>query len=93
MAYTDPPVAASGSQLEMFGPAPAPVSAADPDQVRDLLQGLLAEARAAATMPWPPLNAKLYRMLFPQMAACLPEDEGVQLRFAFETELARLDTA
>jgi hypothetical protein len=35
----------------------------------------------------------LYRTIFPQMTGCLPEDEGAQLRFDFETELARLEAA
>ena len=35
----------------------------------------------------------VYRTIFPQMTNCLPEDEGAQLRFDFETELARLKAA
>jgi hypothetical protein len=31
--------------------------------------------------------------IFPQMTGCLPEDEGAQLRFDFETEMARLEAA
>jgi hypothetical protein len=34
-----------------------------------------------------------YRTIFPQMTNCLPDDEGAQLRFDFETELARLKAA
>jgi hypothetical protein len=30
---------------------------------------------------------------FPQMTNWLPEEEGAQLRFEFETELARLEAA
>jgi hypothetical protein len=44
-------------------------------------------------MPWPPINARLYRTLFPQMTFWLPEDEARQLRFEFEAELARLEAA
>ena len=32
----------------------------------------------------------LYRTIIPQMTNWLPEEEGAQLRFEFETELARL---
>jgi hypothetical protein len=35
----------------------------------------------------------LYRTIFPQMTNWLPEDEGAQLGFEFESELARLKVA
>jgi hypothetical protein len=44
-------------------------------------------------MPWEPTTVALYRTIFPQMTNFLPEEEGAQLRFQFETELARLDEA
>jgi hypothetical protein len=31
--------------------------------------------------------------IFPQMTLFLPEDESAQLRFEFEVEMARLETA
>jgi hypothetical protein len=65
----------------------------DPDKVREELHKILAEARAAQVMPWNAMRATLYRIIFPQMTNCLPEDEGAQLRFDFETELARLEAA
>ena len=64
--------------------------------------------RSVASSPTPdsPLNsssncsdaddgrrASLYRTIFPQMTLWLPEDEGAQLRFEFETEIARLEAA
>jgi DNA (cytosine-5)-methyltransferase 1 len=57
------------------------------------VNSLLAEARTAETMPWPPVNAGLYRTLFPQLTYWLPEEEGALLRFEFEIEIARLDAA
>ncbi len=66
---------------------------ADPDKVREELKRILAEARAAQSMPWDPKRAALYRTIFPQMTNWLPEDEGAQLRFQFEEELARLEAA
>jgi hypothetical protein len=81
------------SQLELFGGEPSSGYGLDPNEMRAKLHALLAEARAAQTMPWPPMNAKLYRQLFPQMTFWLPEEEGAQLRFEFETEMARLDAA
>jgi hypothetical protein len=66
---------------------------ADPDEVRQELYANLAQARAARTMPWDARRTQLYRAIFPQMTIWLPEEEGAQLRFEFETELARLEAA
>lgn len=82
------------AQGDLFGAEPAPPAyRPDPDKVRARLHKLLAEARAAKTLPWEPTTLSLYRTIFPQMAGFLPEDEGAQLRFAFEEELARLEAA
>ena len=69
------------------------VYCSDPDKVREELHRILAEARAAKTIPWDPNRTALYRAIFPQMTGCLPSDEGAQLRFDFETEMARLEAA
>jgi hypothetical protein len=61
--------------------------------VRARLHRILAEARAAQKLPWEPTRVSLYRTIFPQMTNWLPEDEGAQLRFEFESELARLKAA
>ncbi len=66
---------------------------ADPEQVRDELRRILAEARAAQAMPWDAKRTALYRTIFPQMSNWLPEEEGAQLRFEFEAELERLKAA
>jgi hypothetical protein len=73
--------------------APTPVFRADPDELRAELHKILAEARAAKTMPWEPKQASLYKTIFPQMTNWLPEEEAAQLRFDFESELARLNAA
>ena len=65
----------------------------DPDEVRAELQKILAEAWAAKTLPWDANRTVLYRTIFPQMTNCLPDEEGAQLRFEFEEELARLEAA
>jgi len=65
----------------------------DPDEIRAELHKILAEARAATTIPWDAHRASLYRLIFPQMTNGPPEDEGAQLRFEFETELERLKAA
>jgi hypothetical protein len=76
----------------LFGEdSPTPEYRADPDTVRQELYTILAEARAAQTIPWDARRVTLYRTIFPQMTNWLPEEEGAQLRFEFETELARLE--
>ena len=78
---------------DLFGDQPTPEFRADPDEVRAELHRILVEARAAQKMPWEPRRVSLYRTIFPQMTNWLPEDEGAQLRFEFESELARLKAA
>ena len=89
----DPPQAYRGSQLELFGGEPVRASNSTPEEMREYLHKLLAEARAAQTMPWPPLTARLYRGLFPELSFWLPEEESAQLREEFKAELARLEAA
>lgn len=79
-----------GEQADLFGAPPAQCYDPDPDKVREELRGILAEARAANVLPWPPARAALYRTIFPQMTNWLPEEEAQQLRFEFEAELERL---
>jgi hypothetical protein len=81
-------------QPDLFGAEAAlPAYRPDPDKVRSRLHKILAEARAAQSFPWEPTTVSLYRTIFPQMTLWLPEDEGAQLRFEFETELERLKAA
>ena len=54
---------------------------------------ILAEARAAQRLAWDAKRTAVCRTIFPQMTNWLPEEEGAQLRFEFETELARLEAA
>jgi len=70
-----------------------PVYKPDPERVRARLLKIIAEARAANVIPWDASRVSLYRTIVPQMSLLLPEEEGAQLRFEFETELARLEAA
>jgi hypothetical protein len=88
MPHDDPPQAYRGSQLELFGGEPAAPSRSTAEEMRTFLHDLLAEARAAKTLP---ITGD--RSLFAQLSYWLPEEESAQLRFAFETELARLEAA
>lgn len=81
------------TQPDMFGAEATPAYRPDPDKVRSRLHKILAEARAARKLPWEPTTVSLYRTIFPQMTNWLPDEEGAQLRFEFETEIARLEAA
>jgi hypothetical protein len=83
----------SEEQPDLFGDSRPPAYRPDPDKVRARLHKILAEARAVQKLPWEPTRVSLYRTIFPQMTLWLPEDEGAQLRFEFETELVRLEAA
>ena len=94
MSSRQPDLFQDDVEADLFGEdSPTPVYRADPDTVRQELYKLLAEARAAQSMPWDAKRATLYRTIFPQMTNWLPAEEGAQLRFEFETELARLEAA
>ncbi|MBV9861588.1 MAG: hypothetical protein JO267_05515 [Alphaproteobacteria bacterium] len=80
-------------QPDLFGDSRPPPYRPDPDKVRTRLRKILGEARAARRLPWEPTRVSLYRTIVPQMTLFLPEEEGAQLRFEFETELARLEAA
>lgn len=82
------------SQPELFdADAAPPAYRPNLDEVRARLHKILAEARAADNIPWDPDRVLLYRTIFPHMTGWLPEEEGAQLRFQFDTELARLKAA
>jgi hypothetical protein len=90
----DPDFVESDPQADLFGPDAAPPAyRPDPDKVRARLHKILAEMKAAQTLPWEPTTVSLYRTIFPQMANWLPKEEGEQLCFQFEEELIRLEAA
>lgn len=82
------------AQPELFEPGAAPPAyRPDLDQVRARMHRILAEARAAEKLPWDADQLLVYRTIFPQMARWLPDEEGAQLKFEFETEMERLKAA
>jgi hypothetical protein len=94
MARVDhPDMFESESQPDLFSAEAAPAYRPDADKVRARLNKILAEVKAVQSLPWERSRLSLYRTIFPQMTLFLPEEEGTQLRFAFETEMARLDAA
>ncbi len=72
---------------------PSPGVSADPEEVRAEMLALLAELRAAKTMPWTEDDVGFYQVVFPQMSNWLPKEEAAQLCFEFEAEMARLKAA
>lgn len=78
-----------GTQTDLFPQEPASYKP-NPDRVRSKLNAVLAEMRAAQSMPWDRKKRAYHQMLFPQMTRSLPEDEAAELRFAFDTEWQRL---
>ncbi|MGA9602426.1 MAG: hypothetical protein WBS22_19640 [Methylocystis sp.] len=88
-------------QGDLFDPDPEPglfseeaapvVVRADPEKVRAKLHRLLGELRAASAMPFGVRKMQYWRTVVPQMSLWLPEEEGAQLRLAFEAEVRRLD--
>jgi hypothetical protein len=44
-------------------------------------------------MPWSERDARMWQIVFPNMANWLPEDEAEQLRFEFAREMERLRQA
>jgi hypothetical protein len=81
-------------QAELFEPDAAPPAyRPNPSEVRARLHKILSEARAAKKLPWDQDRLLVYRTIFPQMAGWLPEQEAAQLRFEFDTEMARLKAA
>lgn len=82
------------AQPELFdADAAPPAYRPNLDEVRARLSKILAEARAAERLPWDADKALLYRTIFPHMTGWLPEEEGAQLRFEFDSEMVRLKAA
>jgi hypothetical protein len=64
----------------------------DPDEIRAELTEVLAQAKAAQdAAPWDERTFKYHKVVFPQMARWLPDDEREQLCFEFFRELARIE--
>ncbi|MFW2351557.1 hypothetical protein [Qipengyuania sp.] len=90
----------SGDQFSMFGDGDGrmaeqrqPDILPDPNRVRRRLHGILETARAAPDVPWPEKKQRVWRIVFPNMAKWLPDDEADQLCFEFAQEMERLGLA
>ena len=71
----------------------AKTSEPDRDEVRQELYDVLAEAKAAVDeCPWDERTFDYHKVVFPQMANWLPDDERDQLRFEFAREVERIES-
>ena len=64
----------------------------DREEVRRELYDVLAEAKGAVDeCPWDRRTVDDHKVVFPQMANWLPEEERDQLRFEFAREVERIE--
>ena len=72
-------------------PARAPYRP-DQQEIREELTAILLIARRALdACPWDARTFNYHKVVFPQMANWLPEEERDQLRFEFAREVARIE--
>jgi hypothetical protein len=60
------------------------------ESIRELLTGLIAELRAADSLPWDARTLRAHRAMAPYMAEWLKDGEGDRLLAEFRAELERL---
>ncbi|HWH22509.1 MAG TPA: hypothetical protein VNT25_04350 [Allosphingosinicella sp.] len=64
----------------------------DRDEIREDLTAILESARGVtAEAPWDELTFRYNKVVFPQMARWLPDDEASQLCFEFFKEIERIE--
>ena len=77
------------AQGDLFGPPPPLSYAPKPETVRRKMLAMLGQIRGAEECPWSEKQLGLYKVIFPQMANWLPEEEAAALRREFAAEVAR----
>lgn len=82
-------------QPDLFGDAAMPAYVPKPEHVRNSLQSLLSQMRAAETWPWEPAMVALHReRTFAYLCERLPDrEEAERWRRLIDAEAARLDAA
>ena len=64
----------------------------DPEEIRQELCAILDAARCVtAEAPWDERTFRYNKVVFPQMARWLPDDEAAQLCFEFAREVERIE--
>lgn len=72
--------------------APPQSYAPDPEEIRHELTAILAAAKdVTAELPWDERTFRYNKVVFPQMARWLPDDEAAQLCFEFAREIERIE--
>jgi hypothetical protein len=78
--------------FDIGGTQPAPSLVPDPEEIRAELTEILEAARSATDeMPWDARTFRYHKVVLPQMARWLPEDQRDQLCLAFAREVERLE--
>lgn len=63
------------------------------DELREDLQAILESARnATADTLWDQRTLRYNKVIFPNVARWLPDEEAAQLRFAFDREVERIES-
>jgi hypothetical protein len=84
----------NAAQPDLFAGQPVqPAYVPNPEYVRNRLEKVIGEMRAADVFPWERTQVALFREIIPRMAQHLPEEEGARWRAEFEAEMARLENA
>ena len=72
--------------------APARTYEPNRDEIREDLAAILQSARGVtADAPWDERTYRYNKVVFPQMARWLPDDEAAQLCFEFAAEIQRIE--
>ncbi|MEA3029797.1 MAG: hypothetical protein QOG13_1122 [Sphingomonadales bacterium] len=95
MQESDNPFPSGAKQLGLDLGDKAPSRAYQPDlaEIRQDLEAILDAARGVtAEAPWDERTYRYNKVVFPQMARWLPDDEAAQLCLVFHREIARIET-
>lgn len=84
------PVPDAAHERDMLYP-PVPTGGHTADTIRPILLGVLAEARALATLDWDARKLRSHTAMVPYMAEWLKGGEGDRLLAQFKAEMDRLN--
>lgn len=79
------------TQFALFTEAPRRTTTPTPGMVRERLEAVLAELKAADVMPWTADEARQWTVAVPQMCKWLPDEEAARWRAEFDAEMARFE--
>lgn len=94
MQESNNPFPSGASQLgfDLGDKAPSTSYEPDRDEIRQDLNAILGAARGVTVdAPWDERTFRYNKVVFPQMARWLPDDEAAQLCFEFAREIERIE--